>query len=229
MTSSRNVWNAESSTDLESWLKSNRPSHFSHIDYAWIQIENTNPISPGYSSTHHDSLLSFDRKAYRPALEKIENLVKGGKRVSSIIKQSCVHTIQKIAQQQKCTVGKWMLFLKPQDADEQWEKIARATAQGELGCSAKINPTKDRVQDVVCCIYTSNFADKADVQRVLFALENMGFGIKCGYKPDFYTYLDIYANNQWRLSPTLYSVKEARNWKCKEGSQQVLPFLPSTG
>ena len=113
-----------------------------------------------------------------------------------------------------------MLFLKPQDADAAWERIARSTANGQLGCSAKINPTKDRNEDAVCCIYTPNFADQEDVKRVLVALQAMGLVSKTGYKPDFFTHLGIYKENPWRLSPTLYSVKQVLGWKAGGSSDQ---------
>ena len=34
------------------------------------------------------------------------------------MKTKCIEAIAKIAKAQKCTVGKWMLFIKPQDGDE---------------------------------------------------------------------------------------------------------------
>ena len=58
-------------------------------------------------------------------------------------KRSCAQSLLALAQEQRYTTGKWMLFLAPEEADTAWETIARATAGGELGCSAKIQPTAD--------------------------------------------------------------------------------------
>ena len=42
----------------------------------------------------------------------------------------------------RCVTGKWMLFPSLEEADMIWATIARETAEGCLGCSAKIGPTK---------------------------------------------------------------------------------------
>uniref|UniRef100_A0A7S1FSB7 Uncharacterized protein n=2 Tax=Corethron hystrix TaxID=216773 RepID=A0A7S1FSB7_9STRA len=107
-----------------------------------------------------------------------------------------------------------MLFLPPgASTDGAWEKITRATADGRLGCSAKIAPCEGQVANVVCCVYVQDCTNKSEVQRVLQTLQNdLGFRIKCGFKPDFYTHLGKYQNNKWRLKPTLYSVAETLSW-----------------
>jgi len=224
----RNVWSETCGMDLESWLTSARPSQFSSLDYAWIQVHNANTKSAGYDASHDND--TFSSAAYEPALEEITKVIASGKKVSATMKTRCIAAITEIAKAQKCTVGKWMVFIKPHDADQQWEKIARATAEGTLGCSAKINPTKDIVQDALCCIYTKNLDDKQDVQRVLVALQGMGFAVKSGYKPDVFTHLGIYAKNEWRLPPTLYSVKDIMNWGSgnSTSSSIALPLPQST-
>lgn len=213
MARERNMWNELSDMDLEAWLKNNCPSRFATSDYSWIQVENADQNSPGYDHSREETS-SFDVSAYQPALGKISNIIQRGERVSKAMKDECLESMKNIAVEQKCTVGKWMLFFKPDQADEKWEEIARATAQGKLGCSAKINPTKELTQDALCCIYTKNFADKDDVKRVLTSLKEMGFHVRSGYKPDFFTHLDIYRNNEWRLPVVIYSPKEVLAWGC---------------
>lgn len=51
-----------------------------------------------------------------------------------------------------------------------WEIVAKATANNELGIAAKVaprSPLEDPRKDRILCIYTADFADKADVGRVL--------------------------------------------------------------
>ena len=99
-----------------------------------------------------------------------------------------------------------------------------ATFSGQLGSGAKIAPARGKAdEDVVCCIYIEDFSCRLEVQRVLKKLFELGFEVKCGFKPDFYTYLGIYSRNKWRLSPVLYSVKEALSWdlsgECRESAK----------
>jgi hypothetical protein len=51
-----------------------------------------------------------------------------------------------------------MIFVKAGWADIVWEKIARATAAGNLGCSAKISPTQglQEHETTLCCIYVGD-------------------------------------------------------------------------
>ena len=60
----------------------------------------------------------------------------------------------------------------------------------------------------MCCIYVRDFSDRADVCRVLVALQSMlqslGQKVTCGFKPDVYTCLGIETGNQWHLPPTIY-------------------------
>jgi hypothetical protein len=63
------------------------------------------------------------------------------------------------------------------------------------------------------CVYTKDFTDVEDVRRVLHALIEMGLvaadmprGI--AYKCDAYTYLDIYAKNEYGLPASIYGSKE---------------------
>ena len=84
----------------------------------------------------------------------------------------------------------------------------------ELGCSAKIAPTADLppTERAVCCVYVDDFADRAEVQRVLHALQRLEVDVTSGFKPDVYTELNIMRNNAWRLEPTIYKVAEALEW-----------------
>lgn len=55
-----------------------------------------------------------------------------------------------------------------------WAKVARATANNELGIAAKISPREDPDRHRLVCIYTRDFNDKDDVARVLKRLKELG-------------------------------------------------------
>lgn len=55
-----------------------------------------------------------------------------------------------------------------------WAKVARATANGELGIAAKICPREEPDRHRLVCVYTQDFNDKDDVARVLKRLQELG-------------------------------------------------------
>ena len=195
---------------IHDWLEQVKPSQVSPMSCSWIFVQNAARDYPGSKS---ESLL--DLTAYRPALQEIENIIATKKRVPAAAKKACVAKIMEIAKKQRVTVGKWLLFLKPENADEIWQKVAEATAMGKLGCSSKVAPYQGMMpgetKPILCCVYVDDFSDRADVKRVLRALIDMKIWVS-SFKPDVFTDLNIYQNNQWRLDPVLYRVQEALDW-----------------
>lgn len=79
-----------------------------------------------------------------------------------------------------CTSGKWMLFPTVQDVDYVWSRVAKGTAEGELGIAAKVAAADDEGEIEggkrrLICVYTKDFGDADDVKRVLLGLKGMGF------------------------------------------------------
>ena len=109
--------------------------------------------------------------------------------------------------------GKWLLFPSKSAADAIWYRIAVATVKGELGCSAKISPSKDQDDSYnpVLCVYVEDFRVKSEVKRVLEKLIAMKLTV-VGFKLDFYTSLQIDSKNEWNLKPCFYTVDEALSW-----------------
>ena len=97
-----------------------------------------------------------------------------------------------------------MVFSRPDKIDEIWSKIARTTYAGNLGVSSKVSARDDNVGSHVICVYTKDFTDRGDVDRVRNGLRRLGIKWKVGYKPDIYTYCDIYKGNSWNIRPSLY-------------------------
>lgn len=104
-------------------------------------------------------------------------------------------------------VGKWLIFIPPDEMDEAWRKVRDETARGMLGISAKIStvrPNPDsRDERAVIYVYTRNWADEADVMRVRRELHDLGFVERLGYKRNVETYRGEYSGEGKRV--TYYS------------------------
>jgi hypothetical protein len=98
--------------------------------------------------------------------------------------------------------GKWLLFLPEQYVDERWAIVAHATRNGVLGPEAKV-ASKGMARpyragepvSYVCCVYTRDCRDVADVARVLIALRELGFARRLSYKEDNATLSFKYGRN----------------------------------
>ena len=217
LTGGRFIWRGpKSGESLDTFLQNNRPTQLSTRDCEWIQIRNENPASPGYKD---DSSLApglyMNNAPYHAALSKLEGIIAVNGRVKSSDKQACVQEILQTAVSRGETDGKWMLFMNRENVDDAWDKIARATAAGKLGSSAKVAPSKDMDDKgrALICIYVSDFSDKKEVKRVLNGIIALQFFVASGFKPDIFTTLEINSGNKWRLDPVIYKPKDVLdNW-----------------
>lgn len=105
-----------------------------------------------------------------------------------------------------------MLFVDAMNVNEVWSTVAHATANGDFGDMSKVAPKtsdEDRESRLIC-IYTKNFRDTADVERVLRKIKSMGlFDRKpIYYKPDVYTHLGLNSGNEYAIKTSLYSSVE---------------------
>eukprot|EP01135_Chromosphaera_perkinsii_P004509 Nk52_evm3s287 gene=Nk52_evmTU3s287 len=108
--------------------------------------------------------------------------------------------------------GKWLIFLKQHNVEVMWRRIGMAVYNGKLGdCKCcKIGPksgTKMKAEDekeYVLAVYNDNYLDKKAVMRIRNELTRLGIRHPIPYKPDIYTFLGIYRNNQYRLNPYRY-------------------------
>jgi hypothetical protein len=106
--------------------------------------------------------------------------------------------------------GKWMLFPEPENVNEVWETVTRATINNELGVAAKVAPrdSESPAKARLVCIYTRDFMDKKDIGRVLDRLKELGLVkisgrqiyYKCGQCP----------TPTCRLSTTLLTMSQMR-------------------
>jgi Domain of unknown function (DUF1917) len=119
-----------------------------------------------------------------------------------------------LAKSKGVTDGKWMLFPSAHMVDDIWRRVAKATLDGTLGYAAKVATDNGSDRQRLICVYTEDFADEKDVQRVLDKMQELNLikgeqGIY--YKCDAYTYLDIMSGNDYKLQASMYSSKEMLN------------------
>ncbi|CAF3466267.1 hypothetical protein SNK03_012470 [Fusarium graminearum] len=133
-------------------------------------------------------------------------------REMSVERKKASDDILHLAHVAKVRAGKWMLFCPPAEVNDVWDIIAKATANNELGIAAKVAPRPaddDFRKDRLVCVYTADFADKADVGRVLQKLRELRLveirGRPIYYKPDAYTYIGISFGNPWGLKASIYN------------------------
>lgn len=206
-TSAGDSWICWRGEPLIDWLQKHAPSRVRRPT-SWISLSREDGSSADGT---------FVLAAYMPALNKLSVEIQHGRTVSRAMKDAAMESIKCTAREQQYVSGKWMLRLYPKDADAVWPLIARAVAAGELGDSAKIGPTMDmhETETTVCCVYVSNFDDRADVRRVLVALRRLvvPLGLEAtltGFKPNAFTMIESKSNKKmkatWRLAPTIYKV-----------------------
>ena len=128
------------------------------------------------------------------------NLELDGKRISIHL---TVEKLDELARKSGIIIGKWLIYRNDSEVDDVWKRIAKSTFNGELGVSAKVSTAMQNNRRYVICVYTSNYLDLEDVMRVREKLELLGFTEKLCYKPDIYTYLNIYYKKT-PLSPCRY-------------------------
>lgn len=130
--------------------------------------------------------------------------------------------------------GKWMLFCSADAVNDAWATVATATANNALGVAAKVatkSEGDDRTEQLIC-VYTADFTDRDDVERVALKLKQLGLvhprGKPLYYKPgqyyvvsayvtftsvahpvaDAYTYLGLGSGNTWGIKASIYNTKD---------------------
>ncbi|PLN77355.1 DUF1917-domain-containing protein [Aspergillus taichungensis] len=111
--------------------------------------------------------------------------------------------------------GMWVLPAWQPLVSRFWQPVARATAEGQLGFEAKIstNPVDGPVmwsrQMRRIMVYTRDYADREDVDRVLRKLVELGVvfinGRSIGYRCEAYASLGIVQGNPYGLKVDLLS------------------------
>ncbi|CAG8958633.1 hypothetical protein HYFRA_00009950 [Hymenoscyphus fraxineus] len=143
----------------------------------------------------------------------------------NVEKDKIVKEILDTAVEFHCTSGKWMIFCDQVEVNEVWSVVARATINNELGIAAKVAPFDGDIEKSrLMCIYTKDFTDMEDVNRVVQKLKSLGLVVLKGkpiyYKCDAYTYLGINSNNEYNIKASLFDSRDflkSKTQLAKEG------------
>ncbi|KAL4238687.1 hypothetical protein ACF0H5_003394 [Mactra antiquata] len=176
----------ETQEPIESWLPTVLPSMIPRSSgIEWICVRNRNPWET----------------SGEPDLEGLynswEKLVKSGCQVN-------FSHIKELALNHNVKCGKWALFANSGGKiDHLWSVVASNIVYKTLPChSAKVS-TYNETDSHVICIYNEDFTNMDQVLEAEQAIRNMGIKAKMIYKPDCYTYLNIYRKNQWGIPASI--------------------------
>ena len=126
-----------------------------------------------------------------------------------------MEVVNDLAEKFSVNGGKWLCHLSTDMIDEVWGKLATAMMCGELGSNVymvKVSPRQDvpgvsRKQskgDHVICVYNTDYRDTMQVMKVENLIRSIGVSTDLTYKPDIFSALGIYRNNEWGFRPTIY-------------------------
>lgn len=99
--------------------------------------------------------------------------------------------------------GKWLVFRSRDQIDDVWRVIEKTTHDERLGIATKVSTKKQGKNRYVICVYTKDYLDDDDVNRVRAILRSLGIEELLYYKPDIYTRLGIYSGTT-KLRPWRY-------------------------
>lgn len=168
----------------------------------WIRVPNV--VKKSIEKRHFDEELAFIITSQKiHMMNKDKNAVMIPVKDKMLSVPLTLESIDNLAEKAGVLVGKWLIYRSQPEIDSVWKIVAEATWNGKLGKSAKVSTLKHRKSQFVICIYTHNYLDFEDVERVRDELRVLGFNKKLCYKPDIYTYLEIYYKTT-PLSPCRY-------------------------
>eukprot|EP00187_Rhodella_violacea_P013263 CAMPEP_0184717986 /NCGR_PEP_ID=MMETSP0314-20130426/7297_1 /TAXON_ID=38298 /ORGANISM="Rhodella maculata, Strain CCMP 736" /LENGTH=439 /DNA_ID=CAMNT_0027181647 /DNA_START=51 /DNA_END=1370 /DNA_ORIENTATION=- len=200
----------ESAADFASRV---RPSQTTTSDVSWVQI-NCPPDKPGVKRSD-DSKYGSSTAMVRAIIQEYKEAnimgAPAGHRIKAQGKSECFKRIYEAAISCGDTCGKWMLFVKPEEADGVWTKIAVGVEQGKLGHSAKVSPFSGEAhilhdRGVLICVYVSDFSDLEECERVLRGIKDLGLYVRCAFKADALTSAGL-------ESGTLAPLKLTESWQ----------------
>ena len=191
---------------VECYLNSNLPSSVSYEEEPWVWANDFEPaILSGKRPRPDEETIDLGRAIVGRRFEQS----KDGKSLRLVLDKGrfevplTVEAIDSLALRTRLLNGKWLVYRPREQIDEAWLSIAKATFDKTLGNGAKVSTREQDNRRHVICVYTDNYLDLEDVKRVRELLREMGFTDRLCYKPDIYTYLDIYSGTT-RMSPCRY-------------------------
>jgi len=111
--------------------------------------------------------------------------------------------MDELAKKTNLRIGKWLIYRSEESIDNVWKRLAILVMKRKLGTSAKVSTAQSKGKSYVICVYTKDFLDEVDVWRVREELLSEGYDESLCYKPDLYTYLNIYSGTSM-IKPCRY-------------------------
>lgn len=194
----------ETEEPLEEWLNRTRPSLVSREDgYGWVCVR-CEPMQ-GWA----------DEPDLGGLHDSWEELLLSGRAIN-------YQNIRELALNHNVKSGKWLFFADSGGkVDHLWYIVATGIINGMLPCNSAKVSTRTNLGSHVICIYNSDFSDIEQVLSSEQAIRKMGIKSKLMYKPDVYTCLNIYKNNQWGLSAHIMS----SNYDLLRGSSVIQSLI----
>ncbi len=163
-------------------------------DSAWVRILNPTEKEKMSVKSKDENLTrlilnSFMRREIFPDQRRLLVSV-GGKLEVPVNEKS----LDELATKSGLLIGKWLIYQQKEAIDKSWYAIASSILKGELGVDAKVS-TAGKIgtsDQYVVDVYTKNYLDADDVTRVRQRLRELRYIQRLYYKPDLYTYLNIY-------------------------------------
>ena len=129
--------------------------------------------------------------------------------------------IKDVARKNQPTTGKWLLSVAWSEADDIWKKLVRGLVEGrfsaELGVlciriygreTPERNPhcqhKGQRTSNTMISIFTEDWTDEASTMKIAEICRSLGVGGQLKYKPQIFSDFDIFRNNVYDLTPTIY-------------------------
>ena len=180
--------------------------------FAWLEyIELAKKFLPSKNISNKWSWICFmkqsyaERNQYKKDMNKF-SMIPQNRKINNILNK---RNMDIIAHEYQITSGKWMIFSTINKIETYWLKIVRAFVENlndditHIKISTKNDPFKNTH---VICIYISNYLNNKQVVCVRKLLKNLDINEEMKFKPDIYTYLNIYRGNQRKIKPSLYSL-----------------------
>lgn len=105
-----------------------------------------------------------------------------------------------------------ILFFSRSKIDVSWTAIAKAVVSGTLGTAAKMfkSDSSEEESYYVICVYTEDFTNEEEVWAAEKSLRKLGITEHLYYKPNIYTTVGIYRENEWGIRPTIYKSRACK-------------------
>lgn len=201
------------SSSLKWFLTTFPPSKCSCADVAWICINNN-------SSCDNENK---NKKTNKALQDRIEGALDDWEQRIHMAneKKECItnQDVDAIAKKHQILKAKWLVFPLEEEVDSAWRAVAHnavlppsssSSCTSSVGMEVKVSSVSATTPGHILTVYCSNYLDTEEVMKVARMLQKTLPPMKDKrllLKPDVYTYLGLYKGNEYRIRPTIMSLK----------------------